>query len=237
MIVDAVMVRDELDLLEARLIEFDDVVDRWVIVEGECRFGDGARKPLWFAEHRERFAAWADRIVHLVVTADEFPDDPWGREDVQRQRLFDGFADVPPSATVLVGDVDEFPARELVRPGVAGTFAMRHMVYAPNLEHPQPWAGTVAGDASSMSEPHRVRRDRRSGALFGGFHFSWHPGEEPIAAKVKASAHTEYASLPAEDGKAQRRTHWDSVPLQVVEVDGSWPRWFRDGSCPDWWWA
>lgn len=238
MIVDAFMLRDELDLLEARLVEYGDLVDLFVVVEGEVQFGDGRPKPLHFLRERRRFARWADRIAHVVVRAEEFPDgDAWARERYQRNRLAAGFADVADDVTVMVGDVDEFPARAHVAAGTRGAVLMRHMVYAPNLEHPTMEVGTVIATAGEARFPQALR-DRRPElpVLHGGFHFSWHPGAEPIAAKVAATAHTEFAHVPADDGKANRRSHWDHQPLAVVDLDDTWPAWMLT-LCPEWWLA
>lgn len=238
MIVDAFMLRDELDMLEARLVEFDRLVDRFVIVEGELQFGDAARKPLWFAEHRDRFAAWSDRIVHVPVYAADYPGgDGWARERYQRDRIGDGLTGLDADDLVMIGDVDEFPATAHVAAGMRGASKARHMVYAPNLEHPIRWATTALVNASEIDSPQAVR-DRRHNmpVLDGGFHFSWHLGCEPLAAKAAASSHVEFAHIAADDAKAARRTHWDGTPLQLVDIDDTWPVWFRT-SCPDWWLA
>lgn len=238
MIVDAFMLRDELHLLEARLVEYGDLVDRFVIVEGELQFGDGSPKRLWFDEHRDRFAEWHDRIVHVAVRADEYPDgDGWARERYQRHQITRGLDGVPADAMVMIGDVDEFPDRSHVANGARGACLTRHMVYAPNLEHPIRWATTAIVDAADAADPQQVRDTRHGMALLaGGFHFSWHPACEPISAKVAASSHVEYAHLAADDAKAARRTHWDGTRLEVVDIDHTWPRWFRE-SCPEGWLA
>ena len=64
---DAFTFSDELDLLEARLTELDSAVYRHVLVEAPVTF-QGGPKPLHYLENRDRFAPWADKIIH--VTAD-----------------------------------------------------------------------------------------------------------------------------------------------------------------------
>lgn len=238
MIVDAVMLRDELDLLEARLMEFDDLVDRFVIVEGELQFGDAKRKPLWFAEHRRRFDAWADRITHVIVYEGEYPfANGWGREFYQRNRITDGLEDLEPDDIVMLGDVDEFPARADIISGFLGVCSHRHLLYAPNLEHPVRTIGTTIVRTRDAWSPQKVRDDRYNlPRTESGFHFSWHPGCEPISAKVAASAHTEFAHLSADDARTARRAHWDGTVLTEVKPDETWPRWFRS-DCPAWWFA
>ncbi|MDD5165092.1 MAG: DUF5672 family protein [Candidatus Pacebacteria bacterium] len=57
---------NELDLLEIRLNILDPHVDYFVIVEAPKTFS-GMPKPLYFAENKERFAQWKDKIIHYVV--------------------------------------------------------------------------------------------------------------------------------------------------------------------------
>jgi hypothetical protein len=224
-------------MLEARLVEHDDLVDLFVIVEGERRFGDGARKELWLANTWSRFSRWAHKIIHIPVKYGEYPDgDGWAREHYQRSRVVDGLTGLHPDTLVAFGDVDEFPDRS--QWGTVGTVGFhRHMVYAPNLEHPLREYGTVMTTVAGMGDPAHVRIERaRNTPHHGGFHFSWHPGEETLAAKTVSSSHTEFAHLDADMGRQRRRSHWDDQPLTQVEPDSSWPAWFHS-SCPGWWWA
>ena len=50
---------NELEMLEIRLNVLDDVVDRFVLVESTLTFS-GRPKPLWYADHRARFARCTD---------------------------------------------------------------------------------------------------------------------------------------------------------------------------------
>ena len=80
-IFDSFMFGRELDMLECRLVELEPVKNLvHVIVEARVDHQDHP-KPLYFAEHRERFAPWADRIVHVV--ADRFR----GPYETRRERL------------------------------------------------------------------------------------------------------------------------------------------------------
>ncbi|MGA0894211.1 MAG: N-acetylglucosaminyltransferase, partial [Ilumatobacteraceae bacterium] len=64
-VIDAFPFNNEHDILECRLVELYDSVDAFVLVEATRDHQDHA-KPLWYAEHAERFAPWADKIVHVV---------------------------------------------------------------------------------------------------------------------------------------------------------------------------
>ncbi|TDL20964.1 glycosyl transferase [Rickenella mellea] len=62
---DALIFDGELDLLEIRMRELDDVVDKWFILESN-RTLNGQPKPLHFAEaqYTHRFSRFSDRIVY-----------------------------------------------------------------------------------------------------------------------------------------------------------------------------
>lgn len=120
MIYDCFIFYNELDLLEIRLNILKDVVDKFVVVEG-VRTHTGKPKPLYFEENKARFAAYTDRIIHIVV--DDTPEIPanysvrqasWLREDWQRNAIMRGLKDAQPDDVVMICDVDEIPRPELV---------------------------------------------------------------------------------------------------------------------------
>ncbi|MEL7468710.1 MAG: hypothetical protein AAFN27_09665 [Pseudomonadota bacterium] len=116
---------NELDLLDIRLNELADVVDYFVICEARLNFR-GHEKSLFLAENRERYAAFKDRIIHVVV---ENFDDPsayrsrklpgtnpaWIRETAQRNACICGLEHSDSSDWVLISDLDEVPRPEILR--------------------------------------------------------------------------------------------------------------------------
>ena len=112
---------NELDLLEIRLNVLKDVVDKFVLVEA-TKTHTGKPKPLYFNENKERFAAFEDKIIHVVV--DDFPDPPidyterqasWMRENFQRNAIVRGLAGARDDDLIMVSDADEIPSPEAVR--------------------------------------------------------------------------------------------------------------------------
>jgi len=114
MIFDCFMFSNELEILELRLRELHDLVDRFILVEA-TRTHRGFEKPLLFAENRARFQPFLDKIVHVVV--DDMPDhpDPWVRENFQRNAIARGLFAATDQDFVIIGDVDEIPRRDLVK--------------------------------------------------------------------------------------------------------------------------
>ena len=239
---------NELDLLECRLTELYDSVDGFVLVEATVDHQDHA-KPLWFAEHRERYAQWTDKITHVV--ADDLPslavdNGPWAREHAQREWIGAGLhrLDAHVDDIVLQSDVDEIPtpvAARNVRP--AGTnlvsFDQRGHFWAIDWIYPPGWRGTVAARAGAIST-FRHMRDVRNFAMpipDAGWHFSWLGGRTAALAKVGSFCHPEVR--PRIETNADRYysqgIHVDGVRLLPVEVDKSWPAWMQTEKVPESW--
>ena len=111
-IFDCFTFRNELDLLELRLNELSEVVNFFVLAEATTTFR-GVFKPLLFEQNKDRFAAFLDRIIHVVV--DDMPGfgasepERWKRENFQRQALLRGLAKASWRDYVIISDLDEIP--------------------------------------------------------------------------------------------------------------------------------
>ena len=112
--IDTFLFDGELALLAHRLAETADLVDSFVIVEGGETFR-GAPKPLIFAEQRDSFAAFADKIRHVALPRlGGAAATPWDRERVQRDAVQFALQDLDPDDVVLILDADEIPSRGLL---------------------------------------------------------------------------------------------------------------------------
>jgi|ERR1022692_989649 beta-1,4-mannosyl-glycoprotein beta-1,4-N-acetylglucosaminyltransferase len=108
MIYDCFTFFDELELLELRLHELGDVVDKFVWVEA-TKTHSNKSKPLHYQENRVLFQAFHDQIIHVVV--DDMPDsnDSWVLENFQRKCIARGLVNCRPEDFILVSDLDEIP--------------------------------------------------------------------------------------------------------------------------------
>ena len=61
---------NEMELLELRLRELNDVVDYFVLVEATRTF-QKKEKPLYYELNKDRFKEWHHKIIHVVV--DKYP--------------------------------------------------------------------------------------------------------------------------------------------------------------------
>ena len=123
MIYDCFSFFNELDTLEIRLNTLDDVVDKFVLVEAVWTH-TGKPKPLYFAENRDRFKPFLDKIIHIVVNDNDLPPFPadatdreiaWIRENVQRNAIVKGLSDAKPDDILIISDLDEIPNARVVQ--------------------------------------------------------------------------------------------------------------------------
>ncbi len=248
MIVDTFLFNDELDMLECRLTEIGDLVDRVVIVESPVTF-QGDPKPLYL--DLARYRRWADKIVTVTSSVPE-TDDPWQREAWQREALLPaltelGLDDVD---VVLHGDVDEIPRRlqlRNIRPTGFVTFGQRFHPFAVDWIHPEMWRGTVAGrwgDVQRLGSMLAMRNLRFAGQVplhmqDAGWHFSWVGSDGHAQRKLRSFSHTEIIDR-TEPGLVEDRYRTEGVDvhgvkLAPVTVDESWPKWVVEGHAPAEW--
>lgn len=252
-IFDTFLFNAELDMLECRLTELDAYpqIYRHVLVEAPADH-QGHPKPLHYAENRERFSAWADRIIHVVA---DLPDQPyaWYRERAQREQIRAGLerAGAGPGDEVIVADVDEIPSASAME-AVAGlgatiaTFEMTCCIFAVDWLWPEPMKTSKAAPYGRIDSFERVREGYREEAVIpaAGFHLTWLGGPDAVRAKLAAHCHLECNEnievALADPDSIYRRGHnpfvqWTPEPLRATDVDGSWPVWVRERHCPPSW--
>lgn len=106
---------NELDVLEIRLAELNELVDQFVIVEA-THTQTGNPKPLYFADNRQRYDRYVHKITHIVV--DDLPLEApshWAREIHQREAIMRGLGDARMDDLVITSDCDEIPKPERLR--------------------------------------------------------------------------------------------------------------------------
>jgi beta-1,4-mannosyl-glycoprotein beta-1,4-N-acetylglucosaminyltransferase len=114
MIIDAFPFNDELDMLEMRLGQMDEVVDHFVMIEVERTYR-GDPKPLYYTQNKERFAKWNHKIH--CITPNLGLAGSWEFEVIQRNALLDTIKSLSPKEedTITFSDCDEIPNPVVVR--------------------------------------------------------------------------------------------------------------------------
>lgn len=124
-VVDAFTFFNEVDMLELRLRELDDVVDIFLIVESPETHA-GRPKPSYYVANESRYAKWQHKIRVVAADLPENPKDAWDREMHQRDAIAQHLTEFEPTDLLLVSDVDEIPDPKVVR----------HLLEDGPLKHP-----------------------------------------------------------------------------------------------------
>jgi hypothetical protein len=252
---DTFMFRDELDMLECRLVQFEQYpVYKHVLVEAPVDHR-GHPKPLVYMENRERFAPWANQIVHVVASelADiggDTREAAWQREGAQRDAIGRGLQDADSSDVLILADLDEIPNAYAIEAALApwqGLFVFEMMccIFAVDWVWDQLRTSGVARveDVTSFMQ---ARREIWSGRPLpgSGHHLTWLGGVPGVQAKLDSTPHTEdVANIAAtlvdeafyRQGANPFGRHGYAGPLHPVDVDASWPKWIYERKCPPGW--
>lgn len=137
---------NELDLLEIRLNELNEVVDYFVIAESEETF-TGKSKPLFLEKNYERYAKFHSKIIHVKIGRTASTLSSWDREHTQRNKLIEGLKTAEKDDIIILSDLDEVIDSEVVKgirlkPPTAGEvycLELRYFQFYLNLELPEPW--------------------------------------------------------------------------------------------------
>ncbi len=242
------MFNDELDVLECRLTELEDTDVTHVLAEATLTH-QGRPKPLHYAENRDRFARWKDRIVHVAVE-DLDPGDrsDWGRENAQREACRRGLADAGPDDVIIHSDCDEIlraeaidAARQMTGKGLR--LRLRHFIFAADWEiiGGEVWDKPAATRLKDITTFTGLRRGNDFPVVQDmGWHLSFFGGPEGIRRKMTGDCHPEKRAEViryADEGLSWEKGlfPFDVGHAQPVDVDETWPRYIREGRAPQVW--
>ncbi len=201
MIVDCFCFYNELDLLELRLNELNDIVDYFVLVES-VKTQSLLPKPLYFSENKERYARFLHKIIHIVI--EDCPSNNegnlWKMENFQRTEGYKmGLSqlDIKNTDIILASDMDEIPRAEAIRYVLNSNmlnrveccvFDLNFYAYFMNLKAAhRNWVGGSIVNAPFFlkNNPHYFtnNRERLPRVNNGGWHFSWLGGAEKVYEK------------------------------------------------------
>lgn len=180
MLIDCFVFHNEFDLLEIRLKEMGNCVDKFVLVEAN-QTQRGQEKPYYFAENRDRFAKWSDKIIDLQI---EFPDElppslgvyknrrkkDWERENFQRNCISKALDEFASNDLILLSDVDEIVCRKVLETVLSqGTYKGRLLVFEQSLyKHhlnrivpDRTWLlGSRLIEKKNLTSPQKLRRTK-----------------------------------------------------------------------------
>lgn len=121
MVFDAVIFSVELDLLEIRMRELQNVVDKFIVVESNVTF-TGVPRSYVYQENEKQFAFAKNKVIYaqvgdLHVRNPRKYEDPFENEGRMRRgvsAVIDRLATPPVGSIILQSDVDEIPSARAV---------------------------------------------------------------------------------------------------------------------------
>jgi len=105
---------NEYDLLNIRFNELYDEVDFFVIVENPLTF-TGNAKPLYFAENKQKYEKFLNKIIHIVGPERKIAKNAWERENKQRNDILLGLQKADDSDVIIITDLDEIVKKEKIK--------------------------------------------------------------------------------------------------------------------------
>ena len=232
---------NELEILEIKLNELYDHVDHFVLVESTETFR-GNPKPLFFAENKQRFSKFLDKIIHVVVTEHLETHNPWEREFYQRNQILRGLTSCQDEDIVIIEDLDEIISASKLPEFIdlLLTNRLRYVTcnhpmytyylnrYGHNYGNVSHLPGSVVAKYADVKllSPQGIR-DQRDGAaaITAGWHFTYMGGVDRVRKKIESFSHSE---LDNEVDKHPQRIRQDVEALKLVEIDESYPQFVRD---------
>lgn len=235
---------NELDVLEIRLNELDEVVDRFVLVEARFTH-QGNPKPLYFEQNKERFKKFLHKIEHVIV--DEFPEtnDTWVREPYQRNCAIRGLKNCKDNDIIILSDIDEIPKASVIRsykPEMGLTCVQTNLYsYKLNYLCPIKWYKLRIFPFSEIKggdlQQFRGSRDYdyKTTIENGGWHFSFIGNKEHVIQKIESYAHVEFNNDEVKNEQNVANAINQGVDVfgrgikfTPVEIDDSFPKFVRD---------
>jgi hypothetical protein len=237
---------NEFDLLEIRLEELYDVVDYFVIVEGNRTFQNSS-KPYLFLENISRYEKYHDKIIHITV--DDMPEssDAWARETHQRNQIVRGLTNAQPDDIIIISDSDELLRAETVKQlknydQMVFPFRMPLFNFKFNYMRVQPgqydvWAMAARKSVIDHITPDELRNSRFSFNNLplnyqsketkilehSGWHFGYLGNKDFLIDKAKSFSHVEknteqfFAQLDIE-ASIKERKEWDRRETAQYEI-------------------
>jgi len=227
---DAFLFFNELDLLEIRLNELNDTVDKFVLVESDTTF-TGKPKPYYYNENKERYKEFHDKIIHVMVTNSPNTGSPWDAEAYQRDSIYRGLQNCRPNDIVLISDVDEIPNLDAIQSynpinGVS-LLQQRTSFYYMNCVSNLLWWNAKIGswrDVSKETASQIRSNNNRPVIEEGGWHFTGLGGVEAILKKLDAFSHIEYNT-----------NHFRNKELLEIKIKNGWDIYDRIGAIATYW--
>ncbi len=212
MLYDCFTFYNEADLLDIRLHELYDVVDKFVLVEGNLTHSGKEKESVWL-KIKDKFKDVSGKVIHHYADLKQFPSTA-ERESGQRDAIKDALLIINPndSDIITICDLDEIPGKNIAELKPSPIIALEQNFcnyYLNNLtftadgkEKKWTLARVCTWKYLQMSSPQKIRMLSVPIKLVQkcGWHFSFVGGEERIKDKINAYLHQEFNNASVLNG-------------------------------------
>lgn len=237
-IYDSLVFFNELELLDLRFHELNDVVHRFVIVEAERTY-TGLDKPLYFDQNRSLFKPYLDKVIHVVVeNSPSNPQERWAFEHFQRRAISRGLKECHVDDVIMIADADEIHRAKTIaayRPeeGPKILFEL-FCYYYMNCVTVDDWTGprimSYGYFLRQGADAQQMRWRKWPGIKNAGWHFSYLGGVDRIKQKLDSFSHQEL-NIPEFTSRERLEKVLKEpedifkrpIPWKLVDIDESWP--------------
>jgi beta-1,4-mannosyl-glycoprotein beta-1,4-N-acetylglucosaminyltransferase len=236
MIFDTFIFNKDFTVLDIRLNELYDSVDKFVLVEADSTF-QGAAKPYYFDENKDRYSQFLDKIIHIKHRLPA--TDTWGRERDQRMAIGYGLTDAQPDDIIIVSDADEIPRASVLAtldPVEVTAFNMNEYYYSLNMFNSYYGLSRACyfRDWRGADTLRRWHTDTMPVVENAGWHFSYLYDAEGISEKIQSFSHYELnLETYTNPEKIRERMAagddlYDRKTLERREIDETYPKYVLD---------
>lgn len=207
-IYDCLIYNNELDLLHLRLNILNEVVDKFIIVEGNTTFS-GNNKSSDYLKNKNKFKEWEDKIIYKFIDIPTSCKTPWDKEIFSRNYCLTLpiFKD---EDIIISSDLDEIPRPEVIKNAISNnwvkddyhlTLKMDFYMYYINNFMTSNWYGSRIATYKylknkSIDDIRETTEEecKITGPIIenAGWHFSYFGGEETIKHKIESFSHMEF---------------------------------------------
>lgn len=208
---------NELDLLEIRLNELNDVVDYFVLVESKRSF-QNKQKSCYYLDNLDRFKQFNHKIIRLEVPEIIFNDNIRTNEENCWNYIINGLSNVDNEDIVMVGALDEIPEKYILKKIINDNekypicIFMKFYYYYLNTRFINDydklyWHGTYITKYSFLNKNNiyegcignGLHARKNSNIVYGGWHFSSLGDGKNQKIKSSNFGHNDYNHMTEED--------------------------------------
>lgn len=241
--IDTFMFCNEYDLLELRLSEHYNHVDKIIIIECDRTY-TGVYKGFNLEKHLDRYTQWMDKIEYIKVENSPTHSNAWANEEWQRNQMNRGWTDITDTDLLLVSDLDEIirpETFEFMKNTDYDFYALMlptsyfKLNYIDTKEHYSGWGRAFRRYTFPGYQMRNTNGEHTTSKVkvhHAGWHFGWLGDEEFIKNKLKSFSHTEFdndfilGNIDIEDNVRRGRVHIypEQDRWKVVKLNEYFPK-------------